>query len=160
MLPRIACAIFSTIGEPDTSSTVEPSGSAMTAFWSSSEPSTRIVSTGAPGAQRTTLAVWYGSATSSAPAARPGSCSSSTSVQPATGTPIAVRISCATSSSVSRRGSTTTTRSGGAARSQRSTAERISPPEWPLRNAVRRASRISSSSPRASSSEAGAPART
>ena len=59
------------------------------------------------------------------------------------------------SSSVSRRGSTITTRSGGAARSQRSTAARISPPEWPLRKAALSASRIISSSPRASSSAAG-----
>ena len=127
----IACAICSRIGEPETSSTVPPAGTDSTACWSSSEPSTRIVSTGAPGAARTTLEAWYGSATSSAPEASPGSRSSSSSVQPEAGTPSELRISCATSSSVSRRGSTITTRSGGAASSQRSTAARISGPSGP-----------------------------
>ena len=53
-----------------------------------------------------------------------------------------------------------TTRSGGAARSHRSTAARISMPEWPLRKAALSARRTISSSPRASSSAAGAPERT
>jgi len=70
------------------------------------------------------------------------------------------RTSWATISIVWGWGSTTTTRSGGAARIQRSTAARTSAPEWPLRKAAFRARRIISSSPRASSSEPGAPART
>jgi len=59
----------------------------------------------------------------------------------------AARISSAMRSMVSWRGSTITTRSGGAARSHRSTAARISRPEWPLRNAALNARRTISSSP-------------
>src|SRR5258708_1208793 len=55
--------------------------------------------------------------------------------------------SCTSSSPISGEGSTTTTRSGGEAASQRSTAARMSAPENPLRNAACSATRIISSRP-------------
>ena len=150
----------STGGAWETTRTMLPGGSDAIASRSGAETSRWITSRAAPGAMRASVASWYGSTTARAPESRPGSRASSSGVARPAGIPSAPRISCTMRSAISGLGSTTSTRSGGAAASQRSTATRTSAPVKPLAKAACRARRIISSRPRASVRIRGPPPRT